>query len=80
MPRGARGGFGGWPVRAVGLLLASAVLSGLASGCSGDKAATGAPSSEAHSEQVLKKDCTDQKWRDQNLGLWYSLCRQPLHW
>lgn len=68
-------------MRAVGLLLASPILAGLASGCSDDKPAAPAtqPTTE-HSEQVLKKDCDDQKWRDQNLGLWYSLCRQPMHW
>jgi hypothetical protein len=50
----------------------------LTSGCSGDKPISTA--SEASSEQTLKKDCADAKWREQNLGLWYSVCRQPLRW
>jgi hypothetical protein len=66
-----------WPARA-GSLLVAAILAGLAGGCSSDKPAAGA--AQERSEQVLKKDCNDQKWRDQNLGLWYSLCRQPLKW
>ena len=32
------------------------------------------------SEDTLKRNCADPKWRDQNLGLWYSVCRQPLRW
>jgi hypothetical protein len=31
-------------------------------------------------EQVLKRDCADPKWREQNLGLWYSVCRQSATW
>ena len=57
------------------LLAAAAAL--LLSGCSGDKQA--APG-DANSEQNLKRDCANEKWREQNLGLWYSLCRQPLRW
>jgi len=34
------------------------------------------PSSDA----VLKKDCADEQWKQQNLGLWYSVCRQPMKW
>jgi len=50
----------------------------LVSGCSDDKPVSTA--SQASSEAILKKDCADQKWREQNLGLWYSVCRQPLRW
>jgi len=50
----------------------------LASGCSGDKAA--ATASQESSEEILKKNCADPKWKEQNLGLWYSVCRQPLRW
>lgn len=35
---------------------------------------------DQNSEEHLQHDCSDTKWRDQNLGLWYSLCRQPLRW
>jgi hypothetical protein len=50
----------------------------LASGCSDDKPV--ATASQASSEEILKRDCADPKWRDQNLGLWYSVCRPPLRW
>jgi len=32
------------------------------------------------SEEVLKKDCADEHWKQENLGLWYSVCRQPMRW
>ena len=56
------------------LVLAAAIL---ASGCSDDKPA---PSDPTKSEEILKKDCADPHWREQNLGLWYSVCRKPLRW
>jgi hypothetical protein len=62
-------------VRAVVIVLAAAILAG---GCSDDKPAASA--GKASSEEILKRDCADPKWRDQNLGLWYSVCRQPLRW
>jgi hypothetical protein len=34
----------------------------------------------ASSEQILKKDCSDPKWKEQNLGLWYSVCRPSVTW
>jgi len=64
-------------VRAVFCVLAVALV---ASGCSGDPPALAPAASQASSEQILKKDCADPKWREQNLGLWYSVCRQPLRW
>ncbi len=62
-------------VRAVFVVLAVAILT---SGCSHDKPVS--TESQATAEQILKKDCADAKWREQNLGLWYSVCRQPLRW
>ena len=62
-------------MRAVFLVLAAAILAG---GCSGDGPA--ATASQASSEEILKKNCADPQWREQNLGLWYSVCRQPLRW
>ena len=62
-------------MRAVFVVLAIAFLAG---GCSHDKQV--ARQSEASSEQNLKRDCADPKWKEQNLGLWYSVCRQPMHW
>jgi hypothetical protein len=32
------------------------------------------------SDEVLKKDCSDDNWKQQNLGLWYSVCRQSMKW
>lgn len=32
------------------------------------------------SDQVLQRDCSSDKWKQQNLGLWYSVCRQPMKW
>ena len=62
-------------MQAVLVVVAAAILLG---GCSGDKAP--AKASEASSEEILKRDCADPKWKEQNLGLWYSVCRQPLRW
>ena len=44
-------------------------------------AAAVAPAGPApSSDEVLKRDCADEKWKQQNLGLWYSVCRQPMKW
>lgn len=32
------------------------------------------------SDETLKRDCADEQWKQQNLGLWYSVCRQPMKW
>ena len=32
------------------------------------------------SDEILQKDCSDPQWKQQNLGLWYSVCRQPMKW
>ena len=64
-------------VRVVFFALAAAIL---LSGCSGDKPAPGSTASDANAEELLKKNCADPKWKEQNLGLWYSVCRQPLRW
>ncbi len=67
-------------MRAVVLMLGLGVLATmLASGCSDDKPAATA-ASKASSEEILKRNCADPKWREQNLGLWYSVCRQPVRW
>jgi PBP1b-binding outer membrane lipoprotein LpoB len=62
-------------VRAVFVVLAIAFIAG---GCSHDKPA--AAESQASEERNLQRDCADPKWKQQNLGLWYSVCRQPLRW
>jgi len=38
------------------------------------------PADPTTSAALLKKDCADPKWKEENLGLWYSVCRQPLRW
>jgi hypothetical protein len=43
-------------------------------------ATTPAAVSNLSSDEVLKKDCADANWKQQNLGLWYSVCRQPMRW
>jgi hypothetical protein len=50
----------------------------LLSACSG-----GSPVAEpgaTESAAMVEKNCNDPHWREQNLGLWYSVCRQPLRW
>ena len=32
------------------------------------------------SEATVAKNCADPHWKEQNLGLWYSVCRQAMHW
>ena len=61
-------------VRAVLVVL---VLCLLTSGCGNSKSGI---TSDTASQQNLQRDCANDKWKEQNLGLWYSLCRQPLHW
>jgi hypothetical protein len=56
-------------------VLMAALLLG---GCGDDKPVASA--SDASPEEALRKNCADPKWKEQNLGLWYSVCRQPLRW
>jgi hypothetical protein len=39
-----------------------------------------APPGATESAAMVEKNCNDPQWRDKNLGLWYSVCRQPLRW
>ncbi|HEY1259124.1 MAG TPA: hypothetical protein VGF34_07725 [Stellaceae bacterium] len=39
-----------------------------------------APASATESAAMVAKNCADPHWRDENLGLWYSVCRKPLRW
>jgi hypothetical protein len=70
-------------VRRTILILAVALSLG---GCGwfghkGDEEAAKADTGPAvSSDEVLKKDCSDENWKQQNLGLWYSVCRQPMKW
>ena len=56
-----------------------AVMIAALAACSGP-AVTPPPSDPTAEAAILKKDCADPHWRDENLGLWYSVCRQPLRW
>jgi hypothetical protein len=64
--------------RLVKAVFAALALVLLTAGCGDDKPKTSG--SGASSEEILKRNCADQTWREQNLGLWYSVCRQPLRW
>jgi hypothetical protein len=57
-------------------ILALAIV---AAACSSDSASP-PPSDPTASAALLKKDCADPKWKEENLGLWYSVCRPPLRW
>jgi hypothetical protein len=39
-----------------------------------------APANATESAAMVEKNCADPQWKDKNLGLWYSVCRQPMHW
>jgi hypothetical protein len=58
-----------WGILALTIILAA---------CSSDTPVP--PSDPQASAALLKKDCEDPKWKEENLGLWYSVCRQPLRW
>ncbi len=60
----------------LGLLAAVAIA---VAGCSSDKPVITA-ASDAASDAALKRDCASPQWKEQNLGLWYSICRQPMNW
>jgi hypothetical protein len=45
-----------------------------------DQTAKSEAATPQSSDAVLKKDCADENWKNQNLGLWYSVCRQPMRW
>jgi hypothetical protein len=57
-------------------ILALAIV---AAACSSSSTST-PPADPTASAVLLKKDCADPKWKEENLGLWYSVCRQPLRW
>jgi hypothetical protein len=59
----------------VGILI---LIATVLAACSGSSAAPPADSTE--SAAMVQKNCADPHWREQNLGLWYSVCRQPLRW
>lgn len=54
------------------------LLLALLGACSDDTPV--APASATESPEAVAKHCADPQWKDKNLGLWYSVCRQPMHW
>jgi hypothetical protein len=57
-------------------LAIAALIGALLSGCSGPTPVV--PATE--SAEMVQKNCADPHWKDQNLGLWYSVCRTPMRW
>jgi hypothetical protein len=45
-----------------------------------DEAAAPSPGPALSSDEIVKRNCADENWKKQNLGLWYSICRQPMKW
>lgn len=71
-------GAAAWGERSVKAVFAALALVLLTAGCGDDKPKTSG--SGLSSEEILKRNCADPTWREQNLGLWYSVCRQPMRW
>jgi hypothetical protein len=64
-----------------GTLVRSAILALLVAVAACSSSTTPVPPSDPQaSAALLKKDCADPQWKEDNLGLWYSVCRQPLRW
>jgi len=62
----------------VRVALLALAMTGLIAGCSDDKPE--AATAKTISEQALEKDCANPRWKEQNLGLWYSVCRKSINW
>jgi hypothetical protein len=62
------------PVR--GLVLAAMIA--VLSACTPESATP--PNDTASSAAALRHDCADPHWKEENLGLWYSVCRTPMRW
>jgi hypothetical protein len=69
VPPGAR------PKFRIAVLVAITLLAGA---CGRDKPNVAA--GPTLSEEAVKQKCADTQWRDQNLGVWYAVCRQPVGW
>jgi hypothetical protein len=52
------------------------VLAPLVCGCSrGGPLPSAEPGHNLRTEERRDQDCADPKWKEANLGLWYSVCR-----
>jgi hypothetical protein len=59
-------------------LAIAALIAVLLSACSDSTSV--APPDTTESAAMVQKNCADPHWKDQNLGLWYSVCRTPMRW
>jgi hypothetical protein len=75
IPTAALGGEKGDALLRVGIM---AIVAVALAACS--SATPPPPADPQASAAIVKKDCSDPKWQEENLGLWYSVCRQPLRW
>jgi len=64
----------------LGAVLPLAACSWFGSSNSEEQAAAPKTTPNLSSDQVLQRDCASEQWKQQNLGLWYSVCRQPMKW
>jgi hypothetical protein len=70
---------GGAPMR-LAIRISAALLPACFLVACSDSSTPVAPPSATLSAEMVEKNCNDPHWREQNLGLWYSVCRQPLRW
>jgi hypothetical protein len=59
-------------------LAIAALIAVLLSACSDSSSVE--PADPTESAAMVQKNCADPHWKDQNLGLWYSVCRTPMRW
>jgi hypothetical protein len=64
----------------VAVVLPFAACGWFGGGNSDDQGVKASAGPVVSSDEVLKKNCADENWKKQNLGLWYSVCRQPMRW
>jgi hypothetical protein len=62
------------------LLVVTVTLPLCGCGWFGHKGDDPPPPDTQTSDETLKRDCANDQWKQQNLGLWYSVCRQPMKW
>ena len=65
--------------RETSMKLAVLVLLAIVLGACSDSTPV-APASATESAETVRKNCADPQWKDKNLGLWYSVCRQSVDW
>ena len=56
----------------------AALIAVLLSACSNSTSV--APADTTEFAAMVQKNCADPHWKDQNLSLWYSVCRTPMRW